>query len=288
LNLKDIGVKSKERDYFILSKGHDVPALYSVLANLGIIDLQRLENHCSVNDNIYWHPNISIPGVEFHSGSLGHGLSVAMGIAYYHKINKMNNKIVVMMGDGELNEGSVWEGFLVASAKNLNNLTVIIDRNEFQANLKTEDLIPLEPIDNKIKSFGWNVRRINGHKFDEINRAFSNISNKKKPTAIIADTVLGKGLPSLERDPARAFYKESDVLILDEATSALDDETELAVMDAIEGFGGELTVIIIAHRLTTLKSCDKIVKFGKNYATQILSYDEVMKSNKNKGDIYVE
>ena len=112
LNLKDIGVKSKERDYFILSKGHDVPALYSVLANLGIIDLQRLENHCSVNDNIYWHPNISIPGVEFHSGSLGHGLSVAMGIAYYHKINKMNNKIVVMMGDGELNEGSVWEGFL--------------------------------------------------------------------------------------------------------------------------------------------------------------------------------
>ena len=219
LNLKDIGVKSKERDYFILSKGHDVPALYSVLANLGIIDLQRLENHCSVNDNIYWHPNISIPGVEFHSGSLGHGLSIAMGIAYYHKINKMNNKIVVMMGDGELNEGSVWEGFLIASAKNLNNLTVIIDRNEFQANLKTEDLIPLEPIENKIKSFGWNVRRINGHKFDEINRAFSNISNKKKPTAIIADTVRGKGLPSLERDPARWFVHFTD----DEVVELIDE-----------------------------------------------------------------
>ena len=219
LNLKDIGVKSKERDYFILSKGHDVPALYSVLANLGIIDLQRLENHCSVNDNIYWHPNISIPGVEFHSGSLGHGLSIAMGIAYYHKINKMNNKIVVMLGDGELNEGSVWEGFLIASAKNLNNLTVIIDRNEFQANLKTEDLIPLEPIENKIKSFGWNVRRINGHKFDEINRAFSNISNKKKPTAIIADTVRGKGLPSLERDPARWFVHFTD----DEVVELIDE-----------------------------------------------------------------
>ena len=219
LNLKDIDVKSKKRDYFILSKGHDVPALYSVLANLGIIDLQRLENHCSVNDNIYWHPNINIPGVEFHSGSLGHGLSVAMGIAYYHKIKKMNNKIVVMLGDGELNEGSIWEGFLVASAKNLNNLTVIIDRNEFQANLKTEDLIPLEPIEDKIKSFNWNVRRINGHKFDEIDKAFSNISNNKKPTAIIADTVRGKGLPSLERDGTRWFVHFTD----DEASQLIDE-----------------------------------------------------------------
>jgi len=216
INLKDIDIKSKERDYFILSKGHDVPALYSVLAHLGIIDLQRLNNHCSVNDNIYWHPNSSIPGVEFHSGSLGHGLSVGMGIAYYHKINKMKNKTVVMLGDGELNEGSIWEGLLVASAKNLNNLTVIIDRNEFQANLKTEDLIPLEPLENKIKSFGWNIQRINGHNFDEIDRAFSKISSKKKPTAIIANTVRGKGLPSIERDPARWFvhFTEDEVLEL--------------------------------------------------------------------------
>ena len=208
--LKDIKLKSNNRDYFILSKGHDVPAWYSVLANLGIIELKRLENHCSINDNIYWHPNISMPGVEFHSGSLGHGISIAMGMAYYHKINKMNNKIVVMLGDGELNEGSVWEGFLVASAKNLNNLVAIIDRNEFQANLKTEDLIPLEPIEDKIKSFGWDVQRINGHKYDEIDRAFSNISNSNNPSAIIADTVRGKGLPSIERDPSRWFVHFTD------------------------------------------------------------------------------
>ena len=97
LNITDTGIASDRRDYFILSKGHDVPALYSVLANLGIFDLQRLENHCSVNDNIYWHPNISIPGVEFHSGSLGHGLSIAMGIAYYHKIIMLLVRVVSVL-----------------------------------------------------------------------------------------------------------------------------------------------------------------------------------------------
>ncbi len=101
LNITKLNVNENERDYFILSKGHDVPALYSILSELGFFKSNRLKKHCTVEDFIYWHPNTEIPGVEFHSGSLGHGLSIAMGIAYYHKINKMDNKIVVMIGEPE-------------------------------------------------------------------------------------------------------------------------------------------------------------------------------------------
>ena len=128
----------------------------------------------------------------------------------------MSNKIVVMIGDGEMNEGSIWEGMLVASAKELSNLTVIIDRNEFQANLKTEDLIPLEPIEKKLNAFGWNVSRINGHDFSEIELALNTKQNNSKPNIIISDTIRGKGLPSIERDPTRWFvnFTEAEVNML--------------------------------------------------------------------------
>tara|TARA_Y100000768_G_C23990765_1_gene692601 strand:+ start:9292 stop:10083 length:792 start_codon:yes stop_codon:yes gene_type:complete len=217
LNIDKSNLTSHSRDLFLLSKGHDVPALYSVLSEKEILEKERLNDHCSVNDDIYWHPNVNIPGIEFHSGSLGHGLSVAIGFAYYQKIRKLKTKTVVMIGDGEMNEGSIWEGLLVASAKKLDNLIIVIDRNEFQANLKTEDLIPLEPIDDKIKSFGCNSVRINGHKFSEIENGFKTLENEgQKPSVLIADTVRGKGLPSIERDPTRWFvhFSEKEVEML--------------------------------------------------------------------------
>jgi transketolase len=206
LNLNKDNLTNPERDYFLLSKGHDVPALYGTLVELDILDSKRLKNHLKTNDNIYWHPNVNIPGIEFHSGSLGHLLSVSMGIAYDIKLRKGKNKVVVLMGDGELNEGSVWEGLLVAASKKLDNLTVIIDRNKFQANIETENLIKLESLDSKFRSFGWNVFRTNGHSFNAMDKIFSNLSYSKGiPNIIIADTIRGKGLPSIENRADRWF-----------------------------------------------------------------------------------
>src|SRR5215475_600511 len=120
------------RDYLLLSKGHDVPALYGVLAELGFFRAERLRNHLTTADSIYWHPNREIPGVEFHSGSLGHLLAVGIGIALDIKLRCGNGRVFVVLGDGELNEGSIWESCLVAAAQELDNLIVIVDRNGFQ------------------------------------------------------------------------------------------------------------------------------------------------------------
>jgi transketolase len=210
--------KDPNRDYFFLSKGHDVPALYGTLAERGYFDRERLRNHLSTSDSIYWHPNRAIPGVEFHAGSLGHLLSVAIGVAYDLRIRRQKNRVYVLMGDGELNEGSVWESALVAAAACLDNLVVIVDRNEFQANVRTEDLTPLEPIDKKFASFGWGVQMIGGHKFEEMESAFSRIPLRhERPTAIVAQTIRGKGLPSIERRADRWFtnftHEEVEMLL---------------------------------------------------------------------------
>lgn len=208
LNINKDNLDNPDRDYFLLSKGHDVPTLYSTLAEIGIIEKSRLLNHTKVNDDIYWHPNRNIPGVEFHSGSLGHLLSVGIGIAYDIKSCNKNNKVIVLMGDGELNEGSNWEALLVASAYKLDNLVIIVDRNKFQANMKTEDLIPLEPLGDKFTSFGCNVERIDGHDFEKIENAFAELDySSGKPSVIIADTIRGKGLPSIEEKADRWFCK---------------------------------------------------------------------------------
>jgi transketolase len=193
------------RDYLFLSKGHDVPALYGTFAELGWMDAGRLSNHLSTRDSIYWHPNRSIPGVEFHSGSLGHLPAVAAGVALDCKLRGGDNRVVVITGDGELNEGSVWETLLVANAYGLDNLTVVVDRNEFQANIRTEDLIPLEPLADKFSAFGCAVQRIDGHDFTALKKAFDHVGVKGKVNVIIADTVRGKGLPSIEARADRWF-----------------------------------------------------------------------------------
>ena len=223
LNISANNLKDPGRDYLFLSKGHDVPALYATFAELGFIDKDRLKNHLKTNDFIYWHPNVHIPGVEFHSGSLGHLLSVSMGTAIDCKLCNTNNKVVVILGDGELNEGSIWEGALVASAKKLDNLIAVVDRNKFQANLPTEDLIPIEPIDKKFEAFGWNVFHCNGHDFNNLKEVFTKLPlGNGKPTIVIADTKRGKGLPSIEERADRwfcNFTKEEIDLLLKELYS---------------------------------------------------------------------
>ncbi len=201
-------VNDPDRDYLLLSKGHDVPALYGTLAELGYFPKARLAQHLSPEDHIYWHPNRKIPGVEFHSGSLGHLLSVSMGLATDIKLRGGKNKVYVIVGDGECDEGSIWEGVLVAAAHKLDNLCVIVDRNKFQANFATEELVPLEPIAPKFEAFGWRANRVNGHDFEQLGRAFSEIAwGQGKPSVIIADTIRNKGLPSIENKADRWFVK---------------------------------------------------------------------------------
>lgn len=206
LNISKDNLNDPERDFLLLSKGHDVPALYGMFAELGWIEKDRLKNHLKTNDSIYWHPNRSIPGIEFHSGSLGHLPSVGLGIAMDCRIRGLNNRVIVITGDGELDEGSVWETLHVASAYRMNNLTLVVDRNHFQANMRTEDLIPLEPLEDKFRAFGCEVKRLNGHDFEALEHVFSELPfSNEKPSVIIADTVRGKGLPSIEARADRWF-----------------------------------------------------------------------------------
>jgi transketolase len=206
LNINKNNLNDPDRDYLFLSKGHDVPALYGTFVEMGLLEADRLKNHLSVSDNIYWHPNTRIPGIEFHSGSLGHLPSVAIGVAMDLKIKGGTNRVVCIMGDGELNEGTCWEAVLVANAYKLDNLIFVIDRNQFQANMATEDLIPLEPLHDKFTAFGAAVKRINGHDFDALHEAFSAYPFQAgRLNVVIADTVRGKGLPSIERRADRWF-----------------------------------------------------------------------------------
>lgn len=206
LRITPASVGDVDRDYLLLSKGHDVPALYGTLAELGFIEKERLAKHLKTDDSIYWHPNRNIPGIEFHSGSLGHLLSVGVGIALDAKMRRGKSRVFVVVGDGECDEGSVWEALLVASAHKLDNLVVVVDRNEFQANIRTEELIPLEPFGPKFEAFGARVKRVNGHDFAALEGAFDAFPFEAgKPSVVIADTVRGKGLPSIEKRADRWF-----------------------------------------------------------------------------------
>jgi len=206
LNVHIGNLDDPNRDYLFLSKGHDVPALYGTFVELGLMDKDRLQNHLSIDDHIYWHPNTHIPGIEFHSGSLGHLPSVAIGVAMDIKLRGGENKVVCILGDGELNEGTCWEAALVANAYKLDNLIFVVDRNHFQANVRTEDLIPLEPLADKFAAFGAAVKRINGHDFAALAETFSAYPfQKDKLNVVIADTVRGKGLPSIQERADRWF-----------------------------------------------------------------------------------
>lgn len=218
LNVDPSNFDAPDRDYLFLSKGHDVPALYGTFVELGWLAPERLLNHLKTNDTIYWHPNRNIPGIEFHSGSLGHLPSVAVGVAMDCKMHGLSNRVVVITGDGELNEGSVWESLLVANAYRLDNLLFIVDRNQFQANVRTEDLIPLEPLAPKFEAFGWRAKRVNGHSFTALDEALAEVPFADgRPSVLIADTIRGRGLPSIQERADRWFcnftHAEVDALL---------------------------------------------------------------------------
>ncbi|HXK10906.1 MAG TPA: transketolase [Vicinamibacteria bacterium] len=202
------------RDYLLLSKGHDVPALYGTLAELGFFPVDRLRHHLRPTDSLYWHPSRAVPGVEFHSGSLGHLLAVGIGIALDIRLRAGRNRVFVVLGDGELDEGSVWEACLVAAAQRLDNLVAVVDRNGLQANCRTEELVPLEPLAAKLRAFGWACRTADGHSFADLDAAFAGLPDTPgRPSVIVARTVRGKGVPSLEDRADRWFaaFSEAEV-----------------------------------------------------------------------------
>jgi len=220
LRLRPDALRDPDRDVLLLSKGHDVPALYATLAELGFIPPALLDGHLRVGSTVYWHPNRVVPGVEFHSGSLGHLLSVGLGIALDARLRRSPARVFVVLGDGEMNEGSVWEALLVAAALRADNLVAVIDRNGMQANARTEDLVPLEPLAAKLAAFGWSVRDVDGHDFAALDEAFDPLpAVRGRPTAVIAHTVRGRGVPSLEDRVDRWFVRlrpeDADALVLE-------------------------------------------------------------------------
>jgi transketolase len=188
------------RDRFILSKGHAAPALYAALAESGYFNLKELEGLRQAECMLQGHPVCKyIPGVEASTGSLGHGLSFANGVALAGKLDKKDYKVYVMLGDGETDEGQIWEAAAVASHYKLDNITAMLDRNFLQIDGNTEDVLALEPVADRWKSFGWNVIKCDGHNIKEILKALEQAdTHEGQPTIIILKTTKGKGVSFME------------------------------------------------------------------------------------------
>ena len=200
LNVDPKNPDDPDRDRFVLSKGHIAPGLYSALANRGFFPLEELKKLRQIGSFLQGHPDKKhTPGVDMSSGSLGQGISCATGMALSSKHFKNNYKVYALLGDGEIEEGQVWEAAMFAANKKLDNLTAIVDFNGLQIDGTLEEVNSPCPIDKKFEAFGWHVITIDGHDFDQIDAAFSEADTiKDKPTVIIAKTVKGKGVSFME------------------------------------------------------------------------------------------
>ena len=188
-----------DRDRFILSKGHAAPALYSVLARCGYYDQECLETFRDFGSPLQGHPDCrKLKGIEISSGSLGQGLSVGGGLALGLKTRKIDARVFVMLGDGEIQEGQIWEAAMAISHFKLNRVVAIVDNNDLQIDGPVREVMNVHPIADKFSAFGWNALSIDGHNYSQIEDAFANASASDLPTAIIAKTVKGKGVDYME------------------------------------------------------------------------------------------
>jgi transketolase len=188
----------EKRDKLVLSKGHSCVALYAVLGLKNFFDIGLLETYGKNGSDFMNHISHKVPGVEFSTGSLGHGLPYAVGIALGNKIKKINSKVYVILGDGEVAEGSNWEALLFAAHNKLDNLIIIIDNNNLQSLTTVDQTMSLEPYDDKFLSFGCNVVKVNGHDHVKLRDVFMNNNPPSKPLVVIAKTVKGKGVSFME------------------------------------------------------------------------------------------
>ena len=196
--------RDNNRDRLLLSKGHGCLALYALLADKKFINFNDLDNTSKLHSKLGGHPEShKVNGVEASTGALGHGLPIGVGMALAAKINKKKNKVFVIVGDGEINEGSVWEAAMSASKHKLNNLKVIIDYNKIQSYGSTKEVLDLEPLRDKWKSFGFDVSEVNGHNIRDLKDNFKKFSKNKlkKPSITICHTIKGKGFKFAENNP---------------------------------------------------------------------------------------
>ena len=204
LNYDNTNPKDLNRDRFILSKGHGCLALYVVLADKGFFDEKELLTFCQKDSILGGHPEYGkIPGVEASTGALGHGMPIGVGMALASRLQKRKSRVVVLVGDGEINEGSVWEAAMAAAKHQLSNFTVIIDYNKIQSYGFVSEVLDIEPLADKWTSFGFAVKEINGHDVTAIKTILTSSLplNNQKPTALICHTIKGKGFSFAENDP---------------------------------------------------------------------------------------
>ena len=202
MNIDEKNPKAKERDRLVLSKGHTAPALYSALALRGFFDMDELNHFRNINSILQGHPDMkNIPGVDASTGSLGQGLSIANGMALGSKQDSEGVRVYCICGDGEIQEGQIWEAAMTASHYKLDNLCLIIDNNNLQIDGKVNEVMSVYPIDEKFKSFGFETINVDGHNIQELISAFEKAKKVKgKPTAIIANTIKGKGVSFMENE----------------------------------------------------------------------------------------
>lgn len=231
MNITVDNFNTKDHDHFIMSKGHSVEALYAVLAEKGFFPIERVLKEFSQFGSMFiGHPNNKLPGIEMNSGALGHGLPVAVGMAIAERMNKSKNRVYVVMGDGELAEGSVWEGAMSGANYRLDNLCAIIDRNRLQISGSTEDVMALDDLHRKWDSFGWHVIDVDdGNDIEKLARAFEESRMVKgKPSVLIANTIKGKGSSVMENKAAWHHHvpsaEEYEQIKKDLAARALEDQ----------------------------------------------------------------
>ena len=202
MNINPENPKDPDRDRFVLSKGHTAPGYYSTLANRGFFPVEDLLTLRKLGSYLQGHPDMKhIPGVDMSSGSLGQGISAAVGMALAGKMDQKDYRVYTLLGDGEIQEGQVWEASMFAGARNLDNLCVIVDNNGLQIDGKIEDVCSPYPIDKKFEAFNFHVINVDAHNFDELRAAFAEAKQQKgKPTAIIAHSVKGKGVSFMENN----------------------------------------------------------------------------------------
>ncbi len=200
MNIDKENPQYENRDRLVLSKGHCAPALYSTLANYGFFDIEELKTLRNIESRLQGHPDMKhIPGVDMTTGSLGQGLSVANGMAISGKLDNKDYRVYCILGDGEIEEGQIWEAAMASSKYKLDNLCVIVDNNNLQIDGTIEEVMSSYPIDEKFRSFGFQIINIDGNEIEEILKAFEVAKNvKEKPTCIIAKTIKGKGVSFME------------------------------------------------------------------------------------------
>lgn len=225
MNIDPKNPDKKGRDQYIQSKGHVAEVLWTVLAERGFIEKEELKTFSKYGSRLIGHPNNKVAGVEMNTGSLGHGLPVSVGIAKAGKLDNLAYHTYILMGDGELAEGSVWEGAMAAAHYKLDNLTAIIDRNGLQISGKSEDVMAVESLNDKWKAFGWDVHEVDGNDMEKLVEVLSQPNVQDKPKMVIAHTLKGKGV-SFAEGQAGWHHKVPSDEQLAQALAELDQQME--------------------------------------------------------------